>query len=314
MKSEHRHELQTNELGKAVERLGTFMEVHGNRLMIGVLVVGLAAFVALFWYRRENLKRAAAWQEFAIAVRSHDVNEYHDVWSRHKGMPAGLWAAVHEGEDWLTQGVQSMFRNVEKGTSELEKSRDAFQVVLKDRGAPPEVRERALIGLGHALESLSSGNESETIETYEKLLKEFPDSIYKEEAQARVAQLKQNGPGFYTWFSKYPRPKPTEKLPHDKGTSGVSDDDLEDIARKLEALKPKGGKSADEDDDALKLPTDGQPEKKPALPDRDESEEESDKGTAPGSKADSEAPGEKQPAPDSQSEEKSESKDSADEE
>src|SRR5262249_51625553 len=152
MKSEHRHELQTNELGKVVERLGSFMEVHGNRLMIGVFVIGLAAAVALVWRKHENAKRSAAWQSFEIATRFNTAEEYHDVWTKYRGMPAGLWAGVHEGERWLDLGVQSMFRNVEKGAGELEKSRDAFQAVLDDRNAPSEIRERALIGLGHALE------------------------------------------------------------------------------------------------------------------------------------------------------------------
>ena len=146
MKSEHRHELQTNELGKVVERLGSFMESHGNRLMIAVFVLGLAAAVAIFWYRRESSKRTVAWQEFEIAARVNKPDAYHDVWTKYKALPAGLWALVHEGESWLDMGVESLFRNVETATGELEKSRAAFQTVLDERATPPEIRERALMG------------------------------------------------------------------------------------------------------------------------------------------------------------------------
>ena len=306
MKSEHRHELQTNELGKVVERLGTFMEVHGNRLMIGVFVVGLAVAVALVWRKHENAKRSAAWQSFEIATRFNTPDEYQDVWTKYKGMPAGLWAKVHEGERRLDLGVQSMFRNVEKGASELEKSRDAFQAVLDDRNAPPEIRERALIGLGHALESLSSGSEGDAVKSYESLLKEFPDSIYKEDAQQRLAGLKREGETFYTWFSKYPRPKLAEKLPHDKG-GAASEDELkkqfEELSSELKSRLRKG----DADNESLELPDSDQrgSEQKSPPADAEEPEKKSDEGADS-----SNAAPEKKPASDSQPESDDESKDS----
>ncbi len=309
MKSEHRHDLQTNELGRMVERATTFMEVHGNRLMIGVFVVALGIAGAIFWSRKNWAKQSAAWHEFSIAVRVDNPEDYHDVWQKYKGTPVGLWAGVHEGEGWLSLGVQNMFRNVETATGELEKSRDAFQAVVNDRSAPAEIRERALIGLAHAQESLSNGNEADVLKAYESLLKEFPNSIYKDEAQQRIAELKKHGEEFYTWFSKYPRPKLPEKRPHDKGASTPTDEDIEDLAEGLSKLgagsKPEKKKESGDESPRLPDLDESESEKKPA--DADESAKKPDGEGKPEPQADSDK------QPDSPRQDKGESKESGEE-
>jgi len=236
MKSEHRHELQTNELGKMTEKLGSFMEVHGNRLMIGVCVVSLAASIAIYWFRTQRNAETAAWREMSTAIATGKAEDFYDVWIEHKGTPTGLWARVHEGESWLAQGVQDQFRSLELGTEHLKKARDAFRSVVDDKHAPGEVRERALIGLGRALESLSDGSEGEAVKAYESLVKDFPNSLYKPDAEDRIAGLtKGSGQEFYAWFAKYPRPKMTDKRPHDRTGDDLGDEDL-DAIRKLESL------------------------------------------------------------------------------
>jgi hypothetical protein len=259
MKSEHRHDLQTNELGKITEKLGSFMEVHGNRLMIGVCVVSLAASVAIYWVRTQRNSEASAWREMSTAIATGKAEDFYDVWVDHKGTPTGLWARVHEGESWLGQGVQDLFRNVELGTEHVKKARDAFQTVVDDRRAPAEVRERGLIGLGRALESLSDGSEADALKAYESLVKEFPDSIYKHDAEDRIAVLsKGSGQEFYAWFAKYPRPKTAAKGPHDKTGDDLIDEQFDTI-RKLESLSNAGRKSAD-DAKSLELPGVDSPE------------------------------------------------------
>jgi hypothetical protein len=246
MKSEHRHDLQTNELGKITEKVGSFMEVHGNRLMIGVCVVSLAASVAIYWVRSQRNADAAAWREMATAVATGKAEDFYDVWIEHKGTPTGLWARVHEGESWLGQGVQEQFRNVELGTEYLKKARDAFQTVVDDRHSPTEVRERGLIGLGRALESLSDGSEADALKVYQSLVSEFPDSIYKPDAESRIKILsKGSGQEFYAWFAKYQRPKTADKRPHDRTS--------EDFIKELDSISRPGGHKESDDAESLEL-------------------------------------------------------------
>ena len=63
------------------------------------------------------------------------------------------------------------------------------------------------------------------LKVYESLVKEFPDSIYKQDAEDRIAVLsKGSGQEFYAWFAKYQRPKTDDKRPHDKTADDLIDD------------------------------------------------------------------------------------------
>lgn len=304
MKSEHRHELQTNELGKIADKMGGFFELYGNRIMIGLCVVSIVASAIIYWVRSSRAKDSAAWTALTTSGNAEDLA---DVWDRFPGTPAGIWSRVREGESRLGNGVQLMFTNVESGRSELKKSAEAFQTVVNQRSASSTARERALIGLARAQESLSDGTESDAIKTYEQLIKDFPESVFKKDAEARIAALKSgSGQEFYAWFAKYDRPKPPEKRPLDKGAT--DDSDTDDLLKKIDEAS---GKPLDTDS------TKASPKKKTApaktIPDDDSDPKstETPKLEAPGAeKKDDSKPA--KPEPKESSEEKSEKKDTGD--
>jgi hypothetical protein len=291
MKSEHRHELQTNDLGKFAEKAAVYIDRHGNRLMIGICVTALVLAGGIFWWRTESAGRTAAWTELSMAISNGKPDVLHTVWEDHKGTVPGLWAKVYEGEAWLSQGVQASFRNLENATVDLKKAREAFQVVADESNVPPEIRERALLGLGRALESISDGSESEAVKAYEMFVKEFPKSQFKADAQSRIEILSSGrGQEFYAWFSKYTRPKFTEKLPRDSIGDGL-DLDEEAMSRFKDMIDPAKKGAADKnsayDDEDLTLPgeKDGE-EKQPGAP---ESEDAEKKPVRPESKTETEA-------------------------
>lgn len=303
MKSEHRHELQTNELGKITEKLTGFMEVHGNRLMIGVCVASLVASAIIYWVRTRHNNEAAAWRELASAAASNKPEEFFDVWNAHPGSLTGAWARVHEGETRLGMGVQSLFRNVETGTEEVKKAKAAFQSVVDDRQSPPEVRERGLLGLARAHESLSETDDA--VKVYETLVKKFKDTLYKNDAEQRIAILKKkSAQEFYVWFATYERPKPVEKRPHDK----IGDELSEEEKALFDEFRKKGSaKSSGEDGEPLKLPDltkpdDESDEKAPSKKGGDSESPEGD-DAEPESKPESKPDDAKKPADDSKPDE-----------
>ncbi|HTI49838.1 MAG TPA: hypothetical protein VL475_02765, partial [Planctomycetaceae bacterium] len=179
MKSQHRHDLQTNELGKVADKVATsvggFFEIYGNRIMIGFCVVSVAAAGLIYKWKLDRAHEAAAWRDLSKASRAED---YAGVWERNPGTIAARWARVHEGESRLDEGVQLLFTNVESGMKELKLAREALQRVVDEQDTPAEIRERALFSLGRCLESMSDGSESDAVKTYQTLLREFPASIY----------------------------------------------------------------------------------------------------------------------------------------
>jgi hypothetical protein len=287
MKSEHRHDLQTNDLGKYAEKAALYIDRHGNRLMMGICVAAIVLSAGIFYWRTQSSKQERAWADLSIALNSGKPDVLQSVWDDNKGSIPGLWAKVYEGEILLGQGVQASFRNLEKATDDLKKARSAFQVVVDERGAPAEIRERALLGLGRALESLSDGSEAEAVKAYETLVKDFPKSEFKDDAQSRIDVLKsEKGEKFYAWFSKYTRPKIADKLPRDQGGSGI-DEEMFNLDHN--PLKGKAGKKASDDDEDLTFPDEMEKKDKtkPQEPDTEEPVEE------PPTKSD----GEDKPAP-----------------
>ena len=289
MKSEHRHDLQTNELGRFAEKMAVFIDVHGNRIMIGVCLACLPLAGFIYWWRSNSNAQAAAWRDFSAAINTNKAEEFHAVWQDHPGTAPAYWARVHEGEHWLTQGVEAMFRNVETGMEDLKKACDSFQAVIDDQSrVPSELRDRALIGLGRARESMSDGGEGEAIQAYETLVKEFPNSIYKKDAEERIVVLnKGSGQEFYAWFTKYPRPKFPVRGPRDRLSSDEMDEKTREVLEKLDAAskstgKEHGEKPAADDDESLSLPESEMPEPKP------ESEPKPDSVPEPESKPDNE--------------------------
>jgi hypothetical protein len=306
MKSEHRHELQTNELGKFTEKVGGFLEIHGNRLMIGVCVASLVASGIIFWVKRERSSSEAAWRALSSAFASMDPDDFYDVWKAHPGTATGLCARAQEGERRLRMGVERLFDNLDAGQKELEKARKAFQTVIDDRHTPADVREQALMGLGRTLESLSETGDA--VKAYEMLVKEFPGSLFKDDAEQRIELLKQSsGQEFYAWFSKYPRPKPRDKRPLDKIGEGA-DEESENWLEKIKELESdvdsSGLKRRADHGDAPKLPDDEKSDDEPGQTDPDansapDGEPKTESVRDPESKPD---PG-KKPAPDSKSDE-----------
>jgi|SRR5579863_2636582 len=264
MKSEHRHDLQTNDLGKFAEKMAVFIDVHGNRLMIGVCLACLPLAGFIYWWRSESNAQVAAWRDFSVAINVDKAEEFHNVWKDHPDTAPAYWARVHEGEKWLSLGVQSMFRNVENGMEELKKAQAAFQSIIDaQRKAPFEIRDRALLGLGRTLESMSNGSEDEAVKTYETLVKDFPDSIYKKDAEERIAVLTRgSGQEFYAWFAKFPRPKLPAKGPRDRISGDIDEKDRK-VLDEFDSMG-KGEKSAD--DESLNISESDEPDgdKKPA--------------------------------------------------
>ncbi len=264
MKSEHRHELQTNDLGKFAEKMAVFIDVHGNRLMIGVCLACLPLAAFIYWWRSDSNAQAAAWRDFSAAITLGKPDEFRAVWKDHPDTTPAYWARLHEGEKWLSLGVQSMFRNVENGMEELKKAQAAFQSIIDaQRKAPAEIRDRALLGLGRTLESMSNGSEDEAVKTYETLIKDFPDSIYKKDADERIAVLSRgSGQEFYAWFAKFPRPKLPAKSPRDRISGDIDEKDK----KVLEGLDSFGKGEKSTDDESMNISDSDKPDggKKPA--------------------------------------------------
>jgi hypothetical protein len=223
MKSEHRHELKTNELERIASEWGHTFEhyVQNNLVLLGAVVVAIAiaAGGVVYWRTASGATGQEGWREFSTASKAAD---YGNVADKFSGSVAGSWARLMEGEMELSSGIRSSFTDRSAGRSDLKKATENFEKLIADKATPGDVMERALFGLAQAKEALpdkdlgpSKVNDA-AIAAYQRLLTEFSSGVYKDYAEARIAALKTGtAQDFYAWFETQ-NPKPADReMPKD---------------------------------------------------------------------------------------------------
>jgi hypothetical protein len=223
MKSEHRHELKTNELERIASEWGHTAEryFHENLTLLVVAAVAIAAIAGgvVYWRSASGVAGQQGWREFASAAKTED---YGNVADKYAGTPAGAWARLMEAEMELSSGIRASFTDRAAGRSDLKKAQENFEKLVANKATPSDAMERALFGLALAKEALPDKSTSPSkvndaaIDTYQQLVTQFPISPFKDYAEARIAALKTGtAQDFYAWFEQQ-NPKPADReMPKD---------------------------------------------------------------------------------------------------
>ena len=266
MKSQHRHDLQTNELGKLLERITPFFEKYATTRNVLILCGAIVAAAAVIYRVRDS--RALdenAWTNFMSCQSAEDFAKVAD---KFEGTDVGAWARLNEGEMLLQQGIDLCFTDKAGGMSDLKQAEKAFDGLLKATSVPDKLRERALMGKARFLETASNGDTQSAIAAYSKFVKDFPDSALAQSAKKRIETLEQgHAQEFYAWFHKQ-NPKPEDrKKPRDSG----SDDVIKDFESDPLALPPipdalRPWQPLDDSAPSKPTSTDGNSEPPPPLP------------------------------------------------
>lgn len=208
MKSEHRHELQQNELRKLTHQVEPWFKQHGMQLVWGLgalLVIGVGV---LLFSRNGNTAGSAGWTLLSTAQSTEDFVAVAD---KHGDTLPGVWARLRAAELNLENGILEAFSDRELAQSDLKRAREDFEKVLIAKIAlPAPVKERALLGLARCLEATCDGDTQPVVEAYQTLLKQFPNSVYKNHVEQRIKELQTDrAKEFYAWFHAQ-KPKPPE--------------------------------------------------------------------------------------------------------
>jgi hypothetical protein len=208
MKSDHRHELQQNELRKLARRMEPWVRQHGMQIVWGLgalLVIGVAV---LIFSRRGDTAGAAGWTLLSTAQSTED---FAAVAEKHGDALPGVWARLRAAELNLENGILEAFSDREVAQSDLKRAKEDFEKVLAAKiTLPAALKERALLGLARCLEATCDGDTQPAIEAYQTLLRQFPDGVYKNHVEQRTKEL-QTGRAkeFYAWFHAQ-KPKPPD--------------------------------------------------------------------------------------------------------
>ncbi len=229
MDSQHRHELQQNDLRKITNRTLPFFEKYGLQVASGVAVAVALGIGAVWWYSQSTLSSSDGWTQLDQALHKQDASaaDFAGVNDQHPGSTAAAWANLKAAEDHLKHGMKAAFSDRDASLADLKKAQASFQK-LEGGGTriAPEIRERALFGLARCLESLSDGNNDEAIKVYSRLNAEFPQGMFKGMAEDRIKTLASpEAKDFYAWFHQQkPQPKDPHPFPGVKSSDSSTDD------------------------------------------------------------------------------------------
>jgi tetratricopeptide (TPR) repeat protein len=208
MKSEHRHELQTNVLA---DRLGTGIEKVQpySQVLVGGLIALAIAAIGFGIYSSVTRKNASqAWTEYYFTLNS-EADAFTDVADKFPGSSAATWAQQTAGDGYLADGIDALYRNRAQADELIKKAIESYSAVVKT-ASQPELRTRAQLGLAQAHESL--GELDKAKDYYQQVVSAAIQPALTSVASNRLAFLNTpEGKEFYAWFSTF-KPVPAKPL------------------------------------------------------------------------------------------------------
>ncbi len=211
MKTQRRHELQTNVLADYIGKHLQQIKPYSRHISIGTLLVFVAIMAGLYFSNESARKRGAGWSDYLQAFGTNDANKLEEVATIHDGSAAALWARLSAGEINVAVGTGQLFNDREEAEKTLKDARKQFRAVEEDAGGNAELLERARFGLAQVHESLSEIKEAR--EYYGGVAESSPDSALGKVAKLRFDRLSDKSvERWYHWFERQ-EPAPPPELP-----------------------------------------------------------------------------------------------------
>lgn len=224
MKTERRHELETNVLATSLAHGAERVMPYGR----GVLAAIIAAIViaGAWWYISvQNASQSAvAWDEYiqAVSTGTRDEQLLEDIAQQNAGTMVANWARLTLADWKLDAGTNRLLTDRAAAREQLREASEAFRALQSVN--EPSIQERAGYGLARAYEGMGELEKART--AYTELATKFPEGPFAAAAKTRAAKLDEHGTKeFYDWLAKY---EPPATMSGEPGTPGARPDFLKE--------------------------------------------------------------------------------------
>lgn len=198
MNNERRHELQQNDLAIYLDKINKAIEPYSRIIAVLVGVVLIGAIGMGFYKSEKSGQRSAATLSLMQASASQDPENLLSVSQAYAGTTAAEWAKLYQGEQYLNQGIQSLYQDRDNAVGLLGDAQAVFQTAVSS--TDQVLRSRAHFGNARAAESL--GNLDEAIEAYNEVIAVNESDAMVKKAEARIKALSSpKTQAFLTWFA-----------------------------------------------------------------------------------------------------------------
>jgi len=211
------NEQPENDFAALIAPIRPYVDQYGAKVILGLAAVLIVAAGWIYFTKSAKAEKARGWDKLLKTNNSTAPEDFGDIAEDNPGTSAAEWAILRQAEGFLKRGVQSAFSNRKQSAASFEKAHKALNRLLNKTGTSVLVRERALYTMAMLTESESGADTADAIKAYEQLKSEFKDSVYTEQADARIEALKDpKVQQFYGWFRKQ-NPSIADPLgvPHD---------------------------------------------------------------------------------------------------
>jgi hypothetical protein len=203
MKTERRHELQTNALadwlGKQIEGVRPY-----SKLLLGGLILAAVAIFALRFMSAQRSGRVGqGWQEFYAASLDSGLeraDQLLTIAENHAGTTLGLWARQAAADAFLAQGTSLLRTDPDDAANQLKQALDAYRYVAENSDNEL-LQPRALFGLAQTHEARNEIDKAK--QQYERIIDGWPDSALAAEARDRMQFIDDASTReFLAWYDK----------------------------------------------------------------------------------------------------------------
>ncbi len=237
MKSEERHEMETNVLAKWLVEAGNKVQPYTTHLGYGLLA--LVAAVVL-WNLSSGVvgsKDQAGWDAYVVATLpgKFDAEQLKTVADSFAGKPVGELAQLGWADGQLTNACRSFLSDKKYATELLEDAEEIYVLLAAD-GGEGAIRGRAQLGHARVLEL--RGEIESAITAYNKV-----EGLFAELATARAKQLEELGTKDYSkWLAAAEGSRTASNL----GAGGLPQFRPQDLGLPAEGSDPSSSANSEE--------------------------------------------------------------------
>ncbi|NLF73567.1 MAG: hypothetical protein GX575_31400 [Candidatus Anammoximicrobium sp.] len=225
MKTQRRHELQTNQLADTIGMYLQKVRPYQKPILYGVVAIAVLAGAVLYLSTQQQARAGASWEDYFSAMIEQRPEALDEVARLHQGSTAALWAQQGAGDIKLAMGASLLYRDRKEAEKNLKDAEKAFLDVEQQGARYPLLLQRARYGLAQVYESLSQVDKAR--DYYGKVAAAEPHSALGQLAQRRRDQIADSeAERWFAWFEKQ-EPKPPAGMQSAAGQGPKVPQDLE---------------------------------------------------------------------------------------
>jgi hypothetical protein len=207
MKTERRHELQTNILADWLGHKTEAIRPYFKLILGGIAAVLIVAIVATVISNQQLERSSQGWADYFAASTGDSTDRLRTVAEEHAGTLPAVWATLREADLELARGIRALYTSRGESTEAIGTARRLYSRVAAGAAGLPDLRQAAQFGTAQAFEA--EGEVDKAKDYYQQAIALARDSSIGKQAQLRLDRLSdKDAAQWLAWFARQtPQPR-----------------------------------------------------------------------------------------------------------